>query len=92
MQIIYYLRARGHACGKTKTMGVVRDGRYTYDPYQFRGFPDISAFCPGLVFIECKSPKGKQTEEQKDFQALCQKADIPYILARRLEDVTEAIK
>ena len=92
MQIIHYLRAKGYAVGKTKTMGVVRNGRYTYDPYQFRGFPDISAFCPSLVFIECKSPQGKQTQEQKGFQALCEKAGIKYILARRLEDVAEIIK
>lgn len=92
MRIIHYLRAKGYKVGKTKTMGVVRNGRYTYDPYQFRGFPDISAFCPELIFIEAKTPKGKQSPEQKNFQKLCEKAGIKYILARRLEDVSEVIK
>ena len=87
MQIIHYLKAKGYAVGKTKTMGVVRNGRYTYDPYQFRGFPDISAFIPELIFIECKSPKGRQTEEQKDFQSFCEKAGIRYILARSFADI-----
>jgi len=92
MQIIFYLRTKNYAVGKTKTMGVVRNGRYTYDPYQFRGFPDLTAFCPNLIFIECKSPKGRQTEEQKDFQSFCEKAGVRYILARDLETVTNLIK
>lgn len=91
MQIIYYLRAKGYPCGKTKTTGIVRNNRFTYDAYLFRGFPDITAFTPCLVFIECKSLKGKQTEEQRDFQTFCEKASIKYILARRLEDVIEVI-
>ena len=92
MQIIYYLRAKGYICGKTKTMGVMRGGRYTADPYLFTGFPDITAFTPSLVYIECKSPTGRQTPDQKSFQRSCRNADITYILARSLSDVEAVIK
>ena len=92
MQIIYYLRARGYVCGKTKTVGIMRNGRFTYDPYLFRGFADITAFVPHIVFIEVKSARGRQTLEQKSFQECCEKAGIPYILARHLEDVSDVIK
>jgi len=92
MQIVYYLRGKGHVVGKTKTMGVVRNGRYTLDRYCFRGFPDLACFCPKLVFVECKSANGKHEPAQKDFQGFCQKAGVTYILARRLEDVSDVIK
>ena len=93
MQIIHYLRAKNKPCGKTKTRGLFnKQGQWCADPYLFTGFPDITVFTPRLIFIEAKSLTGKQSEEQKTFQSFCEKAGIPYILARRLEDVTEVIK
>lgn len=93
MQIIYYLRGKGHAVGKTKTMGVVRNGRYTYDPYQFRGKCDIECFANGIMYaIEAKSNNGRQTEEQKKYQKLFHKPPHRvYILAKCLEDITNII-
>jgi len=92
LQIIHYLRACGHIVGKTKTMGVRRGRAYCFDPYTFRGFPDLTVFCPQLIFIEVKAPNGRQSEAQRDFQGFCEKADIPYILAYQLEDITRLIK
>jgi len=90
--ILRYLHIKGCIAGKTKTMGVKRRGIFTYDPMTFRGFPDICAFIPQkqtykLIFIECKSATGQQTENQKNFQKYCILANIPYILARKLEDI-----
>lgn len=88
LQILKYCRILGYPCGKTKTMGVRQQGgQFHFDPYTFRGFPDLTVFTPKLVFVEVKSPKGVQSENQKDFQRLCEEAGIKYILARCLEDV-----
>ena len=87
LSIIRYCKLKGYVIGKTRTMGVVRGKRYCLDPYTFRGFPDLTAFTPGLVFIEVKSSTGKMSEAQKDFQELCEKAGIKYILARSVDDV-----
>ena len=62
LQILHYLKGIGAVCGKTKTMGVRRGRTFCFDPYTFRGYPDITAFYKGeLYFIEVKSPKGKQS-------------------------------
>lgn len=46
------------------------------------GLPDLLVFHPkrGLLFVECKAPGGKQSEAQEDFQRLCSRAGVPYIV------------
>lgn len=83
---------KGHICGKTKTLGV-REGKiYRYDFYTFRGFPDLTCFCPHLIFLEIKSPQGRLSEAQQNFQSLCEKANIPYYVIRSLNDIISAIQ
>jgi hypothetical protein len=93
LQILHYLKPICQAVGKTKTMGVKRGRCFCLDPWLFLGFPDITFFKDNKIgFIEVKSATGKQSDNQKNFQDLCDKADIPYILARSLDDVIAAIK
>lgn len=93
LQIIHYLKALGAVVGKTKTTGIRRGRAFCFDPYLFRGFPDLTLFYKNqLFFIEVKSEKGKQTYEQKNFETLCLQANIPYILAKTLENVSSVIK
>lgn len=93
LQILKYLRAIGATAGKTKTTGIARNGRFFLDKYLFIGFPDITFFKNNRIgFVEVKSPIGKQSEYQKNFQELCNKSNTIYILAKSLEDVTEIIK
>lgn len=91
LSILKYCKLKGFHIGKTKTMGVSRYGRFMFDPYTFRGFPDLCLFTPKLYFIEVKSPTGTQTEDQQNFQLLCEKAGVPYILARKIEDITNIL-
>lgn len=92
-QILGYLKLICQAVGKTKTMGVKRGKVFCFDPFTFRGFPDITFFKDNKIgFVEVKSATGKQTEEQLHFQELCQKAGLTYILARDLSDITRIIK
>lgn len=88
LQIIHYLKAKGYVVGKTKTKGSQTGKQFYYDIYQFRGFPDLTVFAPALYFIEVKATTG-QSQEQKDFQTLCEVAQIPYILARSVNDVID---
>ena len=89
LAILQMLRTLGYACGKTKTMGVRVGNLYRFDLYTFRGFPDLTAFMPEVVFIEVKSKKGRLSKDQKVFQELCEKAKTPYIVARSTDDVKE---
>jgi len=93
LSILKYLRNIGAYAGKTKTMGVKRGKVFTFDPYLFTGFPDISCFYSGrLYFIECKSAKGVLSPKQKKFQELCLEADIPYVVAHSVDDVVKIIQ
>ena len=92
LQILHYLKSIGATVGKTRTMGVKRGRSYCFDPYTFLGYPDLTFFHKNrLYFCEVKSPQGIQSEYQKSFQELCEKANISYILARSLEDVIKEI-
>lgn len=87
-QILGYLKVRCQAVGKTKTMGVRRGKVFCFDPFLFRGFPDITFFKDNKIgFVEVKSATGRQSPEQIRFQDLCNKAGLTYILARCLDDV-----
>lgn len=55
----------------------------------FRGLSDLQALKDGRsVFIEVKTPRGRQSEHQKRFQEMVEGAGLEYILARSVEDVT----
>ena len=91
--ILYYLKTIGAYAGKTKTLGVKRGRSFCFDPYTFRGFPDITGFYRDkFFFCEAKAEKGKQTPQQKTFQEHCDRAGIIYILARSVDDVEEALQ
>ena len=91
LEIIKMVRSLGYAIGKNKTVGIFRDGRFSKDQYVFRGFPDLTMFVPELVFCEVKAPKGRMSQDQIEFEKLCTKAGIRYIVARKIEDVVEVI-
>ena len=79
--------------GKTRTMGVKRGRAFCFDPYTFRGFSDLVAFYKHKIyFIEVKSPKGKQSDDQKLFQECVEGAGLTYILARSVDDVLQSIQ
>jgi len=93
LQIIKFLKARGFTVGKTKTMGVRRGRAFCFDPYVFRGFPDLVAFInKRIVFIEVKSEMGKQSYDQIVFQKLAEDAGLTYLLARSVEDVSALLE
>lgn len=53
------------------------------------GFPDLFAL-PGngqIIFIECKTRKGKQRDAQKTFERVMKSRGYKYIVARSVEDL-----
>ncbi len=54
------------------------------------GIPDLIA-CKGgkTLFLECKAPKGKQSEHQKRFQWNIEQSGCRYILVRAVQDLIE---
>lgn len=76
-RIIKYLRGRGFKCGKTDPAV----GGWNV------GTPDIQCWASAFWLIEVKTSTGRQSKEQKEFQAMCERTGINYVLARGIEDV-----
>jgi len=56
----------------------------------FRGAPDIIACKNGqTLFIEVKTPRGKQSEYQKEFQRNIEAQKCKYLLVRDLDDLVD---
>jgi hypothetical protein len=89
-----YLSYRGVYAFQVKNTGV-------YDPKikrfrKFSGTPGVADICgamPGgrFIAVECKMPKGKQSLDQKLFEAFIKGQGGLYILARNLDDIQEAL-
>jgi hypothetical protein len=87
-EIVLWLRARGCVVAITDaSVGLGCAGIPT-------GWPDITGLLPGGRFlsIEVKSARGRQTPEQKDYQARIGAAGGIYILARSLAAVQESLR
>jgi len=57
------------------------------------GQADLWAFVNGLhIEIEVKSPTGRQSKDQKNWQATVEKHGCVYILARSVQDVWDALE
>lgn len=87
LQILKYLMMKGYAIGKVKTTGARRGNHFIKDPYQFTGIADLMVFTPALHFIEVKAGKNKLSPDQISFKDLCEKANIPYIVAYSLDEI-----
>lgn len=61
--------------------------------FGLKGQADISGIMTGgvRVEIECKSRRGRQTEEQRAFEKMIRAMGGVYILARSLDDVRRVI-
>ncbi len=86
--MIEYLRSRGALAQKIRSTGRFIRGRLIPLPIDERGVADILGCYRGKFFaIEVKSPKGRQTDYQKSFQARVIKSGGLYIVARSVSDL-----
>lgn len=57
-----------------------------------RGFPDLTAMKDGeTVYIEVKTPTGRQSDYQKEFEQICKAHGCRYLLARSVNDIAELL-
>lgn len=53
-----------------------------------KGLPDIMVITDtGVVFIEVKAPKGKQSPDQLEFQRKCKEKGVEYYVVKSIEDI-----
>jgi hypothetical protein len=76
--IIRYLRGKGFKCGKVNP----EIGSWN------AGIADILVFTPSAQwYIEVKTEEGTQQDNQIEFQEICQRCGVNYMVARSIEDV-----
>ncbi len=58
----------------------------------YKGISDLIAMRDGkVIFIEVKTPTGKQSEYQKQFERICKAHGCRYIIARSTADIAELL-
>ncbi|MFQ5729319.1 MAG: VRR-NUC domain-containing protein [Waddliaceae bacterium] len=68
----------------------IENGKRRFVKFGFPGCPDIVVLLSDRVgWIEVKTAKGKLSEAQKEFEALCRARMIPHLVARSTYDVEE---
>lgn len=89
--ICEYLAIKGHFYTRINTAGIYSVKRQSFlkrSPHSKNGMSDILVVHVGVpYFIEVKTPTGKQSDEQKQFQADVEKAGGIYAVVRSIEDV-----
>jgi hypothetical protein len=70
-------------------VGSLKDGKFIKLPYGCaKGIADLLVMHNGIsFFIECKAPNGKQSDDQKKFEAAIRKRGIRYYLVRDVSEV-----
>jgi hypothetical protein len=92
-EIILYLRMKKCFVVRLNNLGVFDPKRQAFraSPNTTPGVSDLLLVDDGhAVFIEVKSAKGIQSENQKIFQQNAEKSGARYILARSVNDIIAA--
>lgn len=78
---------------RINVIGVPLPKKNTYRPSAHVGISDIIICIRGKILcVECKSPRGTLSHNQKIFKEKIEKTGGIYIIARSLEDVTHIVK
>lgn len=96
-QILEYLRLQNNLYyTRLNSTGVFDPTKKVFrrpSPHQKHGIPDIMIIKDNkVIFLECKSDVGKQSEYQKEFQQVCDNNKIDYYVVRSLDEVCDIIK
>lgn len=64
------------------------NGKMIFRKNSMKGFPDIAGVVKGQMFaIEVKTPKGRMSEAQRDWQEKLESNGVTYLIATSVEDV-----
>lgn len=89
LAICDYLSLKKYFFWRQNTVPVFDKGHYRPMPkYSMNGIPDIILINKGIFWgLEVKRPQGRQSENQKIFQAGLEKAQGKYFIVTSLDDI-----
>lgn len=94
--ICKYLESKGHFFWRSnntatydKKLNNGLGGYRSQGRYAQPGLPDIQVLSDGgfVIFLEVKTPKGRQSADQKMFQKRCERIGAEYYIVRSVDDV-----
>ena len=90
--VLNYLKLRQIPHWRMNVIGIPKmDG--TFRPNSMAGFADVLVLIKGnAVALEIKSPSGRQTQKQKEFQKEFERGQGSYHIVRNVEQVHEIMK
>lgn len=97
-EIVRYLRRRGTFCHSVPNEGAGRGGAVRTAQLVsmglFAGVGDLVVWwnTPEGVrigYLEVKTAKGRQSDRQRRFEAMCGRSGIPYVVVRSAQEVRE---
>lgn len=94
-QIIDYLHYKHIFVKRLNVGGMInhQTGKYIFNPNTPRGIADLLIVIDGhTIFCECKARKGKQSDNQRLFEAEATQAGATYFIVRSLDDVIAKLK
>jgi len=93
ISILQLLNQRGFYCYRNHDQAKKIGDSYRKDVWAPRGQPDLEVMTKsGIVFLEVKTAKGKQSEDQIKFQEKCEGYNIPYFVVRSARQALAAVQ
>ena len=91
--IIDYLRYNGWFVIKNNTVGIYKKNTDSYIPSQAVGLADLTIIKDSrVIMLEVKTPKGKQSDGQIEFEKSWKEKGGEYYVVRSVEEVEQIIK
>ena len=91
--ILTWLTLKKWFAFKINNVGIYKQATGSYIPSQTKGICDIIAIKDGeVIFVECKSEKGKLSQSQKEFCDTIISHGGHYIIARSIEDMEDYLR
>ena len=87
-QIRLWCGDHGYPCFRCNVGKVLTAQNTWFDTGLPNGFSDLLILLPGgkVIFCECKTAKGRQREDQKNFQKLVEGLGFKYIMPHSLDE------
>jgi hypothetical protein len=86
------LRASGYYCFKHKDQSKRVNGAYRKCQMSINGVADLCVFVNGrVIYLEVKTPTGKQSADQIEFERMCKKNNIPYHIVTSAKQALEIV-
>lgn len=90
--IIDYLRYNGWFVIKNNTVGIYKKNTDSYIPSQAVGLADLTIIKDSrVIMLEVKTPKGKQSDGQIEFEKNWKEKGGEYYVVRSVEDIEKII-